>query len=244
MITVITGKVGSGKSLLGLVQMVDLMGRGLCVISNYTLRLQNVDGYLRKYKRRPLGIEQCRFHDFEEEPQFQKKIPFGRMGFPVTVFIDEAQLYYNAAEASKLQAELKLMISFLTQSRKCAVDVVIITQHETTVWAQMRHQCLFGYRCRDMRVINLPIVGTLPGAGLKWSKFDTQSGETLTRGRTPLNRELFGLYDTSQMYDSHMRELQAGAQVWEPLDKDSPALFPEAENSREKWSILQWLKTH
>ena len=257
MITMITGKIGSGKSLMGLVEIMKLLGQGLCVVSNFTFDERAVDRWLWKKHRRRLVEGQLQFHDFEQEPEFHKSIPFGMMGKPVTVFCDEAQLYYNQADSSRLQSQMMRLVSFLTQSRKCKVDVWFITQYETTVWAQFRHQCLFGYRCRDMRAVTLPFVGKLPIAGLKWSKFDTQSGEIMERGSTPLSRELFGLYDTNQMYDSQMRDLQANARIWEPVPKNAPGKFEEeitlADSCKPEgitefqWGMKrakEWLLTH
>lgn len=250
MITMITGKIGSGKSLMALVETMKQLGEGRCVVSNMHYNLEAVDAWLWRKNRRRLVRGQLRFHDFEAEPEFHNHIPFGQVGQPVTVFCDEAQLYYNQAEGTRLQSKLLRLVSFLTQSRKCKVDVWFITQYETTVWAQFRHQCLFGYRCRDMRAVSLPFVGQLPIAGLKWSKFDTQSGEIMFRGSTPLSKSLFDLYDTNQMYDSQMRELQASAEVWTPPEKDAPGMFAKDLGEGSTGPRLtaagawKWLKEH
>lgn len=247
MISVITGKIGGGKSLFALTHAVEKLAKGGCVVSNLALDEIEVDQYLWANYRRRLSHGQIRYHDFEEEPEFHHKIPFGTPQLPVLVICDECQLYYNAAQASQLQAKYLKLVSFLTQSRKCSVDVVFVTQHDTTIWAQFRHQALFGYKCRDMRVVSLPFVGQLPMLGLSWVKYDMISGEIMERGRTPLSPRLFKLYDTRQMYDSQMRDLQSKAEIWQPLGRDAPAKFGPLSEFPQLvgWSkVWQWLKTH
>lgn len=221
MIYFVTGKIGGGKTLLMLTHALEHLGKGGCVVSNIALVEERVDDYMRRRFRRRLVEGQIQFHDFEAEPRFHREIPFGVPELPVMVICDEAQLVYNAADAQGLQRNLSSLVSFLTQSRKACVDVWFVTQHDTTVWAQFRHQALFGYKCRDMRQITLPFVGRLPSLGLSWVKYDIMSGEIMERGKTPLSKDLFGLYDTRQMYDSQMRELQANARVWLPVPRNA-----------------------
>ena len=245
MITVITGKIGGGKSLLALTFMLAQFAKGGCVVSNFTLNEENLDRYLKKHHRRNLVEGMHQFHDFESEPEFQKSVPFGIPGLPVLVLVDEAQLYYNQAESARLQSRMMRLVSFLTQSRKCAVDVIFITQHDTTIWAQFRHQCLFGYKCRDMRAVSLPFIGQIASLGLCWVKYDILSGEIMERGRTPLSPELFGLYDTRQMYDSQMRDLQSSATVWQPVPKNQKGKFDEIDldcDSVPRRGFLLWLE--
>lgn len=230
MMYMITGKVGGGKTLFALTQILDLLVRGCCVVTNIALEPLGVDAAMKKRGRR-LVDGQIRPYDFEADPEFQGNIPWGVPGYPVAVFVDEAQLYYNAAQARTLESRLMRLISFLTQSRKASVDVWFITQHDTTIWAQFRHQCLFGYKCRDMRVVSLPFVGQIGGLGLAWVKYDMISGETMETGRTPLSKDLFACYNTRQMYDSQMAELQASAEIWQPVRKGQKGIYETGNHS-------------
>jgi hypothetical protein len=83
-----------------------------------------------------------------------------------------------------------------------------------------------------MRAVSLPFIGQIASLGLCWVKYDILSGEIMERGRTPLSPELFGLYDTRQMYDSQMRELQANAVIWQPLPKNQKGKFDEIDIDR------------
>lgn len=240
MISVITGKIGGGKTLLALTQMLDHLAKGGCVISNVALHPDKVARHLLRTRGKKLLKDQLRHYDFEANPEFQGKIPWGIPSLPVLVVCDEAHLYYNAALAAKLTAQCMTLVSFLTQSRKASVDVVFITQDDKTLWTQFRNQALFGYRCRDMRSVNLPFVGKASFLGLNWVKFDVQSGEIMERGRTPLSPKLFGLYDTFQMYDSQMTELQKAAEIWDPAKRNEHHQINENENNPDIAPISLW----
>lgn len=232
--------------MLALTQMLVHLAKGGCVVSNVHLSPCKVALYLKKFHKFEMLEGQLRFHDFEAEPEFQNSIPWGIPGLPVLVVCDESHLYYNAALASRLIAQCMKLVSFLTQSRKASVDVCFITQDDKTLWTQFRNQSMFGFRCRDMRAVNLPFIGKAGFLGLNWVRFDIQSGEIMERGRTPLNKKLFGLYDTYQMYDSQMIELQAAAEVWDVKEKKKPykIKIDETDSDSVGSGLWAWLRSH
>ena len=232
--------------MFALTRALDTLASGGCLVSNVALNLDKVAAYLWKRRKWRLRVNQVRFHDFEADPLFQRSIPWGIPGKPVLVICDESHLYYNAALASKLVSDCMQLVSFLTQSRKASVDVMFITQDEKTLWTQFRNQALFGYRCRDMRAVNLPFVGKASFLGLHWVKVDIQSGEIMERGRTPLNREMFGLYDTFQMYDSQMSELQKNAEIWDINERTELYEINQDETNSDSNSdtLWSWLLRH
>lgn len=200
MITGIVGKVGGGKSLLALAQMLEHMGHGGCVATNIDLDDDGCARYLWR-RRRQLSRSQIVPLDLNKDIRFQKQIPRGTPLRNVRVFIDEAHLHYNADDHRELSAQFKDIKGFITQSRKARVDVCFITQAWDTLYMQFRKQALFLYKCRDFREINFPIFGKLPGMGLLWSKCCAATDQVLENGRTPLSKELFRCYSTTQVYD-------------------------------------------
>jgi hypothetical protein len=219
MIYLCTGKVGSGKTLLALTQMLGILGRGGCVVSNVALRDEGVDDYLWKHFRRRLGKGQVRFHDFEAEPDFRRSVPRGVDGCNVGVFCDEAQIYYNSVADTELKRTFLDLVKYVTQSRKMRVDLTFITQVADSVWKQFRDQALFEYRCRDMRVLSVPLFGKI-FSGLRYSQIDIKSGQLLAAKQTKLSPDLFACYDTAQMYNEEMRDIFASAEIWSPLPKN------------------------
>jgi hypothetical protein len=226
-IDLITGKVGSGKSLLATNRTLGIVGRGGCVVSNIQFSEEGVDRYLfNHYGRRRLGKDQIRFHDFEVEPDFRWSVPRGIKGFPTHVFVDEAQLFYNSVADRELKGTLFALIKYLTQTRKLPADVSFITQAPETIWAQFKYQALFEYRCRDMRVLSVPVFGPI-FSGLRYSLVDIKSNQVLSSHKTPLKKDLFACYDTMQGYDADMRELLEKTEQWKPLSKNHTQ-YPDA----------------
>jgi len=218
MIYLCTGKVGSGKSLLATQQALDICAKGGCVVSNIHFSDEGCDNYLWKYHRRRLAKGQLRYHDFEEQPDFRSAIPRGVRLCNVHVFCDEAQLFYNSARDRELKANMMPLLRWLTQSRKFSVDVTFITQAPETLWSQFRYQALFSWKCRDMRVLSVPLFGNV-FSGLRYSKLDIMSGEILSRHKLRLHPDLFKCYDTTQTYDKETGDLLANAELWEPISK-------------------------
>jgi hypothetical protein len=247
MIDLITGKIGGGKSLLALTRILARLEKGHCCVSNIALIQDEVAKYLRDQRRYKLKVGQLRQYDFEKNPTFQDSIPWGVPDAPVYVVCDEAHLYYNAALASSLTHQCMKLVSFLTQSRKASVDVTYITQDDRTLWTQFRNQAHFGYKCRDMRQIDLPFIGKAGFLGLNWVRFDIISGEIMERGRTPLNKKLFKLYDTYQMYDEQMTTLQQNAEIWNPNEQKEiyqPTQNHENNSDSNRSPFLTWLLRH
>lgn len=200
MITGIVGKVGGGKSLLALSQMLSHMADGGCIATNIELDMDGCAKWLWKRQRQVRSSQYVPL-DLNEDIRFQNQIPRGVPLRNVKVFIDESHLFYNADDHRDLSSQYKDIKGFITQSRKVSVDVCFITQAWDTLYMQFRKQALFLYKCRDFREINFPIFGKLPGMGLLWSKCCASTDQVLENGRTPLSKELFRCYSTRQVYD-------------------------------------------
>lgn len=230
MIEFIYGKIGGGKSLLATTMMREDFCNGLRVESNIAI---NTD-YLARWMWRKRGLrfssDQYRYHNFEEHPDFHNHIHRGSRERPVKVYVDEAQLYYNANDARELVKTMKELISFLTQSRRFGVDIVFITQDPTTVFGQFRKQALWGYECRDLRGVSLGwLVGNTSMLGLRWKKVDLGgSGQVLEKGKSKLDKHIFRLYDTTQFYDNFGQSLM-----------DSMPVFTPQDTKKRKLSFLQ-----
>jgi len=209
MIEFITGKIGGGKTLLALNMMLDDFEKGHRVETNIELNLDVISKHLWTKKGLRFYSDQYRFHDFEENPDFHNHIHRGSREHTVKIYIDEAQLYYNANDSRELIKHAKQLISFHTQSRKFGVDIRFITQDEGTVFSQLRKQALWKYECRDLRGVNLGwLMGSAPMLGLRWKKIDLGgSNQVLEKGKTKLDPNIFNMYETSQCYDALAQSL-------------------------------------
>jgi len=218
MITLVTGKIGGGKTILSLFHALEHLSKGGLVISNIALRFEDCYKYVLKNYKRHIRPEQIIFHDFEELPYFMDSPDFrrGTTELKVLVIIDECHIFYHA-DSSKAKF-YKPVLDFLTLSRKFDVDIYLITQEPTTLYSQFRHQCQFTYYCLDMRQQSISVFGQLPMMGLQWSKRDTKSNSLQYRGVTKISQLLFNCFDTKQTYSKATRLLMEKTAIFEPVN--------------------------
>lgn len=210
MIEALTGKIGSGKSLKFVSESAEHFAKGGAVCANIHFDLDKVAAYCWKRGHR-FRDRQFKYLPMDTDPCFHRHMMQARgdSNLKIKVGIDEAHLFFPAAEYRSLATEFRAVESFISQSRRVNCDVVFITQAWDNVWAQLRKQALFEIRCRDFRVIKIGIFGDSLGnmLGMKWSKHDTATGVALENGKTKLSPEVFGLYSTMQPYNEEMSEL-------------------------------------
>ena len=221
MICGITGKVGSGKSLLGLDMMLRHFAKGGCCATNIELDLDAVARWCWK-RGHAFDPEQYRLLELKQEPSFHKQIPCAAVFNPaphqkILVFIDEAHLFFPSAEYRKLATVFQEIAAFVTQSRKFGVDVFLITQAWDTLWNTLRKQAELLYECRDMRKVKLPMIGAALGGvfGLTYVIRDEKTGERLDGGSTRIAKDLVSCYSTQQVYDAGTEELRASMGTYE-----------------------------
>lgn len=218
MIEAITGKVGSGKSLKAVSDSSRHFLRGGCVCTNIELDRDYIAAWCWKRGHRfrdsqlvdlPMKSDPC-FHRYMKQAR-----PDARNN--VWVIIDEAHLFFPAAEYRDLKKAFLSVESFVSQSRRVRCDIWFITQAWDNVWGQLRKQALFETACRDFRVVNLPLVGSSLGSamGLKWVRKDCATGAVLETGKTALDRGIFGFYSTHQPYNEEMSEIMRTMEVYE-----------------------------
>lgn len=226
MIEFITGKIGGGKTLLATNFMIRDLELGRKVITNIELDLDEVTKFLWKKKGVRFHEKQYQYHNFEEHPDFHNHISRGLVVGEVVVYCDETQLYYNSDDARELVKTCKELRSFLTQSRRFNVDIRFITQEMSTVWMQLRKQALWYYDCRDLRGVSLSwLTGKTDMLGLRWKKIDLGgSGQTIEKGKTKLDKNIFNMYSTTQFYDSFGKYLMENMSVYESLTKQDRKL--------------------
>ncbi len=220
MISVVTGKIGSGKSLLVISKMLDHFEKGGLVLTNLALF---PDAIRSEMKRRKTFFDdsQYRFLDLNEDVDFCCSLSRGTDELNVFVAIDEAHLFYNSAEHRTLDSKIKNLVSFLTQSRKFNIDIWFITQHPDTLYGQFKKQAQDLYYCVDLRRVVFPLFGSLASMGLQWIRKDFQSKTVQEKGKTPLSSHIFDCYDTKQTFDTHATDLKQSLPVFNPITKET-----------------------
>ena len=206
MISLVTGKIGSGKTLYCVGMIVKHLSKGLTVYTNIPLNFEEIAKYVRKNSRRIIVEEQLQYVDLVNSAEWHKVIKWGSPGHPVLVLWDEIHLFFNARDWAKTQSLHRDMLSFLSQSRKTDTDVVFIAQVASTLEKQFRVQCEWEYYCRKIKDIPVPLFGTLPINRMLLVQKDCESDKPISRSMVMYDRRLFPCYDTRSFLDAQMRE--------------------------------------
>jgi len=211
MIQLVTGKIGSGKTLHCVGRIVEHVARGGTVYTNVFIEPAALSKLIRKRYRRIVEPDQVRPLDLAECASWHDAIEWGTPELPVLVVLDEIHLFFNARDWRKTQEVHEAMLSFLSQSRKAAVDIIFICQSASTLEKQFREQCEAEFYCRSLREMHLPVLGKIPLNRILFVQRDYASGTVLRRQLLPYDRALFPVYDTRSFLDAAMREAAAKA---------------------------------
>lgn len=217
MITIVTGKIGGGKTLFTVGKMMAHLAKGGRVMGNIRINFDQAASYCwKKYRAR---IQECQiaYHNFEEMPVFYHSTEFmrGTDELPMMLVCDECQIYFPANEK---RPYYKALLDFLTLSRRFNVDIYFITQDPTTFVPAFRNQSQFTFYCADMRQQTVGFFGQISMLGLRWSQRDTKTGVLNTRGTTKLSKDIFSCYDTRQSYSSDTHALKESTRVFQPVN--------------------------
>lgn len=209
MISIVTGKLGAGKTLSSVVEMLRHWIAGGTVCTNVIIHWEPVKRYCAKRHGVKLLDKQLQTLDLNgEEKNWHTQIPFGVPGgLPIMVVLDEVQLFFNARDWATTRESHGSMISFLTQSRKAAVDVRFITQAGATVDKQFRLQCQFEFFIVPSANLVFGFLGSLPFKFYLLVKKDANNGNKLTVEYRFYDSQIFDLYDSFDMLDNEMRDL-------------------------------------
>jgi len=125
----------------------------------------------------------------------------------VLVVLDEAHLFYNSRDWATTAKANKLLLDFLTQSRKAGVDVIWITQEGGNVDKQFR--VLAEYELAIVNIKHLPLgwLGMLPFKAYCVKHISAKGNYLVKKEWYLYNKYLFGTYKTTSMLSSTMREM-------------------------------------
>jgi hypothetical protein len=200
MIEVFEGRLGGGKSYSAVVRMVDVWRRGGVVCTNVEVIWPAVVKYVADHFRLQLEDDQLIKLSEKQIGLFHHHTPSGTADLPVLVVIDEAHLVFNARDFSTTDKLYRETLTFLTQSRKVATDVIFISQSALNIDKQFARLVQFVWRFRDLSRWKIPGLGVnYPFQQILCAQFDYD-------GRTMLNRQfikkdpcIFALYETNSL---------------------------------------------
>lgn len=216
MIQILTGKLGAGKTLYASMLAFEAMVEGRTVLTNIDLVFSEMAALARRTHRVELDPRQLVKLDPAHDRNWQNSICWGIQSAFVEVILDEIHLFFNSREWATTSKECGGLYSFLTQSRKAAVNVTFIAQEESTIDKQFRVQAEWITDIVNSSHLPLGPLGSLPFKFFLVVKKDAKNGYVLSRRMKPYDRRFFRLYNSFAFLDVHMRELAAKVEIVQP----------------------------
>jgi zona occludens toxin (predicted ATPase) len=203
MIELYEGRLGAGKTYHAVVRAVDHWKQGLVVCSNVEFRWENVKAYcLRKFEVHLVDEQYIALSD-EQIGLFHQYTPSGTKAGVVLVIVDEAHLVFNSRDWANTHKNFKETLTFLTQSRKVATDVIFIAQSVANMDKQFMRLVQYIWRFRDLSKWRIPVLMIrYPFQTLLAVQYDYDGKTILKKNFHPKDTDIFTLYNT----DSLLRE--------------------------------------
>jgi len=209
-IEIFTGRLGGGKTYSAVQRLIKLFLRGGIVYTNIKLNHDAINSYFIKKHGLQLDLNrQAVFLSNDQIGEFYKYVTAGQDDVPTMVIIDEAQLFFNSRDWAKTGREV---LTFLTQTRKVQVDIILITQHQDNIDKQFRRLVQFYWSFRDMQKFRLPLLGICwPMPHILQVCIDGQDGKTMmSKHFHHKDKDIFSFYESkSLLVDLHLKTLTA-----------------------------------
>lgn len=208
MITLVDGVVGGGKTYWAVREAGRQIAAGGTVYSN----VEFVFAGLKRWVAKKFGVaihrDQVRaLPACERVADWWQVIDWGTTECPVLVILDEAHLFWNSRDWAKTGKEQVEMLSFLTQSRKAGVDVIIISQDIGNIDKQFRVLAQIQVKARNLQQNKVPVLG-LPLRGVFiYEARELKTGGLLGREWHFRDRGIFACYRTTAFLDSQMQDM-------------------------------------
>lgn len=153
-VEMITGTLGSGKTLLAVERAYEHVRNGGYVYGNVAFRPDQWERTLRE--RDHLRFDPSRLVQLTaaETLEFHRHVPRGTRERPVMVIVDEAGLEFNARDWAKTDRDL---LALNTLARKLELIVLYVSQQSADMDKQFRGKCRAEWQCR--RPFNRRIMG-------------------------------------------------------------------------------------
>lgn len=217
MIALITGKVGGGKTLSAVGEMLSHNARGGTVATNVKFKW---DKYCALAARRhSVALQQSQYVwlDLNENPNWHELVPWGDAhgGFPVYCYLDEIHLWFNARDWSETQKKHKALLDFISHCRKCGIELRFICQSANRLEKQFRDQCEFEFYNRHLRDVWIPVFSWIMGR-FPFDRFLRVTRDLNGEGPSKVSewkivrpdKELFECYDSFEFLTASMQAME------------------------------------
>lgn len=200
MISLYEGRIGGGKTYLAVTRILAHLAKGGTVYTNVELNLDGCEKYLRKH----YGVEMDRSCVVELDEQqtwdFHRHLRQGEPDLPTLAVVDEAHLWFNARDHAITAATRRGLLTFMSQSRKLCVDVILIVQAIENLDAQFRRLAQEVWRMKDMSKLRLPLIGIqYPWPHTFVFRMDAGAKQIMERKILRRSKDIFECYNTNAL---------------------------------------------
>lgn len=231
MITIVEGVVGGGKTIFAVRETIERVAAGGHVYTNVDMVPSEVRQYvMRKYGRFIRSDQIRQLPETESVKGWVDFIGFGTLSDPILVILDEAQMFWNSRDWAKTSKEENPMLSFLTQSRKAGVDVMVISQDAGNIDKQFRVLAQSVVKARNMAHIGDPVFGLKLRGLIRYEWTELATRKVFRSEWWRIDKGLFRCYKTDAFLDSFMQDL---AETKERLEKLSLREVSRARRTRD-----------
>jgi len=197
MIEIIEGAIGGGKSYLATYFIGKQLGEGGVVFTNVDVDWEGMAAYCASQYRVKIVREQLHIMDLAFIANFDEHISYGTDEMDVLCVLDETQLTWNSADDHRKFD--KRLFAWLTQSRKCDVNLLMITQDAKNIAVHFRRLALFKYECKDSETWELPGWGVVTKSFFFIGKFHAKTGTLMKRMYWRKDKRIFAAYRTKAL---------------------------------------------
>lgn len=200
MISIFEGRIGGGKTYLSVTRILAHLGQGGTVFTNVELKLEACREYVGRHYGVELEDDAIVRLDETQTWDFHRHLKQGDDELPTLCVIDEAHLWFNARDHAITAATRRGLLTFMSQSRKLKVDVIMIVQAIENLDAQFRRLAQEVWRMKDMRALRLPLIGIqYPFPHTFVFRMDAAAKLIMEKKILRRSPDIFACYDTNAL---------------------------------------------
>jgi len=145
--TIVTGTLGSGKTLLGVEMGMDHLTYGGTLVTNIPLHVEKIAAWMQEEFGLILDAERVIQLNARSIRNFHDLAIRGNQENSVMMVLDEAGFDINAKDHASLEEETR---NFVALCRKMTIDLVLISQSSLDVAKQIRCKMQNEIHCRSL----------------------------------------------------------------------------------------------
>lgn len=227
----VTGRLGSGKSLAAVGRMVDYLRKGRRVVANFHVDVSSV--CITPKERLSRGVVEV----IPDRPNSQVLLGLGRGGPSEheagLLVLDECATFLNSRQWSG--QDRAAVVDWFLHTRKLGWDVILIVQHQSMLDKQLREAiCEYLVVVKRADKLRLPVIGwiakvSLPRFHIAFVRYGMEPTAPIAERWIYRGNSLFAAYDTRWLSDAtmaagHYSVLPATLSRWRYRDAPWPRL--------------------